>query len=189
MKNNQVVAATGNRHKLEEFRAILKDFNLMSQAEAGFSGDVEETGKTFAENALLKARAVCEATGLPALADDSGLCVNALGGAPGVYSARYSGGGDKQNRDLLLKNLAGVKERSAYFACAIALCFPNGETITAEGRVYGRILEEETGVNGFGYDCLFYSDELEKSFGLASEEEKNAVSHRGRALRELEKKL
>ena len=102
---------------------------------------------------------------------------------------RYSGGDDKQNRDLLLKNLAGVKERSAYFACAIALCFPNGETITAEGRVYGRILEEETGVNGFGYDCLFYSDELEKSFGLASEEEKNAVSHRGRALRELEKKL
>ena len=87
MKNNQVVAATGNRHKLEEFRAILKDFNLISQTEAGFSGDVEETGKTFAENALLKARAVCEATGLPALADDSGLCVNALGGAPG-YTAR-----------------------------------------------------------------------------------------------------
>lgn len=189
MIEKKVVAATGNKHKLEEFRAILKDFTVLSQREAGFYGDVEETGATFAENALLKAQAVCAQTGLPALADDSGLCVEALGGAPGVYSARYSGGGDGENRALLLKNLAGESNRSAYFACAIALCFPNGKTVTAEGRTYGKILDKETGTNGFGYDSLFFSEDLQKSFGLASEEEKNSVSHRGRALRELEKKL
>lgn len=189
MNGKTIVAATGNRHKLEEFRTILKGFTILSQEEAGFTDEVEETGATFADNALIKAQAVCAATGLPALADDSGLCVDALDGAPGVYSARYSGGGDKENRLLLLKNLAGERRRSAHFTCAIALCFPNGETVTAEGRTCGHILEQETGTNGFGYDSLFFSDDLKKSFGEATEEEKNAVSHRGRALRELEKKL
>lgn len=184
-----VVAATGNAHKLKEIRSVLADWKVLSEREAGFSGDVEETGATFAENARIKARAVCAATGLPALADDSGLCVEALGGAPGVYSARYSGGGDAANRALLLKNLDGRKDRSAYFACAVALVFPNGEILEAEGKTFGEILREERGSNGFGYDSLFLSRDLNKSFAEASEEEKNSVSHRGRALRALEEKL
>ena len=132
---------------------------------------------------------MCKATGLPALADDSGLCVEALGGAPGVRSARYSGGGDAENRALLLKNLAGTADRRAHFACAVALVFPDGREVTAEGRTEGEILSEERGSNGFGYDPLFYSTDLKKSFAEADEAEKNAVSHRGRALRSLEAKL
>ncbi|MDE6058541.1 MAG: RdgB/HAM1 family non-canonical purine NTP pyrophosphatase [Clostridia bacterium] len=184
-----IVAATGNAHKLKEIRAVLKDWKILSEEESGFHGEVEETGATFAENALIKAQAVCKATKLPALADDSGLCVEALGGAPGVYSARYSGGGSAENRALLLKNLQGENNRKAYFACAVALVFPDGRVITAEGRTHGEILEEERGENGFGYDSLFYSDDLKKSFAESSDEEKNSVSHRGRALRELEAKL
>lgn len=184
-----VIAATGNPNKLKEFRAILKGDEVISASEAGFAGDVEETGKTFLENALLKARAVCRATGKAALADDSGLCVTALGGAPGVYSARYSGGGDKENRRLLLQNLQGETDRRAYFESAIALVFPDGRELVAEGRTYGHILEEERGENGFGYDCLFFSDDLQKSFGEATAEEKNGVSHRGRALTKLEEQL
>ena len=187
MNKSTIAAATGNAHKLDEMRAVLKDWNIVSEKEAGFLGEVEETGATFSENAELKARAVCEATGLPALADDSGLCVEALGGAPGVYSARYSGGGDAQNRALLLKNMASCANRRAYFCCAVALVFPDGKLYRAEGRTYGNILCEERGSNGFGYDSLFFSDDLQKSFGEADAEEKNAVSHRGRALKELEK--
>lgn len=186
---NTIVAATGNAHKLKEIRAILHGTNIVSQKEAGFFGEVEETGSTFAENALIKARAICEATGLPALADDSGLSVPALGGAPGVFSARYSGGGDAENRKLLLKNLQGVTAREAYFSCAVALVFPDGRTFTAEGRTHGSILLEERGENGFGYDSLFFSDDLKKSFGEAGEDEKNGVSHRGRALARLAEQL
>lgn len=189
MQEKTVVAATGNENKLKEFRAILKGWKVLSAQEAGFTGDVAETGETFLENAALKAHAVCAQTGLPALADDSGLCVEALGGAPGVYSARYSGGGDKENRALLLQNMSGAEDRRAYFACAIVLAFPNGEELTAEGRTYGHILCEERGENGFGYDSLFFSDDLQKSFGEAYAEEKNAVSHRGRALKALEARL
>ncbi len=184
-----IVAATGNAHKLREIRAIFAGVNILSEREAGFAGEIEETGGTFLENALIKARAVCKATGLPALADDSGLCVEALGGAPGVRSARYSGGGDAENRALLLKNLAGTADRRAHFACAVALVFPDGREVTAEGRTEGEILSEERGSNGFGYDPLFYSTDLEKSFAEADEAEKNAVSHRGRALKALEVKL
>lgn len=182
----KIVAATGNAHKLKEIRAILSDWEILSATEAGYYGEPEETGETFLENALIKAKAVCEATGLPALADDSGLCVHALNGAPGVHSSRYSGGGDRENRTLLLANLEGETDRRAYFASAVALVYPNGETVTAEGRTYGQILTEERGENGFGYDSLFYSDDLGKSFGEAEEEEKNRVSHRSRALAALE---
>ena len=185
----KLVAATGNAHKLREMREILTGFEILSQAESGFHGEVEEAGTTFLENALLKARAVCRATGLPALADDSGLCVDALGGAPGVYSARYSGGGDGENRALLLKNLSGESNRRAHFCCALALVFPDGREVTAEGRTYGEILHEERGTGGFGYDALFLSDDLHKSFAEASEAEKNSVSHRGRALAELKSRL
>ncbi len=185
----QLVAATGNKNKLREFREIFPEHEIFSAAEAGFSGEVEETGETFAENALLKARAVCKATGRAALADDSGLCVEALHGAPGVYSARYSGGGDAQNRKLLLKNLEGKEDRRAHFVCCIALVFPDGRELTAEGRTEGQILHEERGANGFGYDSLFLSNDLGVTFAEASEEEKNAVSHRGRALKKLRELL
>ncbi len=185
----RIVAATGNAHKLQEFRSILQGVEILSQSEAGFCGEVEETGATVAENARIKAQAVAQATGLAALADDSGLCVDALGGAPGVYSARYSGGGDRENRALLLKNLQGERNRAAHFACAVALVLPDGKTIGSTGETYGIILNEERGQNGFGYDCLFLSDDLNKTFAEASEEEKNAVSHRGRALLSLKEKL
>ncbi len=185
----QLIAATGNQHKLAELRQILPEYEILSAKEAGFFGDVEETGSTFRENALIKARAVCKATGKPSLADDSGLCVDALNGAPGVYSARYSGGGDAQNRALLLKNLQGEKNRRAHFICCIALVFPDGEEYVAEGRTEGQILTEERGTGGFGYDSLFLSDDLGKSFAEAGEEEKNAVSHRSRAIKKLKELL
>ena len=187
MEKQRLVVASGNAHKLREIAQIFTDFEVVSQKQMGFDEDVEETGETFEENALIKARAACSALGCIALADDSGICVNALDGAPGVYSARYCGyhGSDKENRDLLLKNLEGVEDRSAYFKSAVALVFSNGKELIAEGKSYGRILMEERGEGGFGYDCIFFSDDLQKSFGEASAEEKNAVSHRYRALCEL----
>ena len=189
-----IVAATGNAHKLREIRAIFADKTVLSEKEAGFSGEVEETGESFLENALLKARAVCRATGQPALADDSGIVVDALGGAPGVHSARYASkdeknSSDESNRALLLRNLQGEQNRRAWFTSAVALVFPDGREVTAEGHTFGRILDKETGEGGFGYDCLFFSDDLQKSFGEATSEEKNAVSHRGRALEALAAKL
>lgn len=186
-----LVVATGNANKLREIAQIFSEYEVISQKQAGFDADVEETGSTFAENAILKAQAACNALGLPVIADDSGICVLALGGAPGVHSARYAGkhGEDKANRDLLLKNMADKADRSAYFESAIAFCRPNAEPIVATGRTYGKIQREEAGENGFGYDCIFYSDDLEKSFGVASAEEKNAVSHRYRALMQLKELL
>ena len=194
MKAETLVVATGNKHKLQEIQAIFKDVRVVSAREAGYTGDPEETGATFEENAIIKARAAAEALNLPALADDSGLCVAALGGAPGIYSARYAGGhgDDKKNREKLLAELGDEKNRAAYFRSAAALCFPQsmgGKTVTATGDTHGRILTREEGENGFGYDCLFYSDDLCKSFGVASAEEKNAVSHRFRALTALKEKL
>lgn len=194
MKVETLVVATGNKHKLQEIQAIFKDVRVVSARDAGYLGDPEETGATFEENAIIKARAAAEALNLPALADDSGLCVAALGGAPGIYSARYAGGhgDDKKNREKLLAELGDEKNRAAYFRSAAALCFPQsmgGKTVTATGDTHGRILTREEGENGFGYDCLFYSDDLCKSFGVASAEEKNAVSHRFRALTALKEKL
>lgn len=194
MKLETLIVATGNKHKLQEIQAIFKDVRVVSAREAGYLGDSEETGATFEENAIIKARAAAEALNLPALADDSGLCVAALGGAPGIYSARYAGGhgDDKKNREKLLAELGDEKNHAAYFRSAAALCFPQsmgGKTVTATGDTHGRILTREEGDNGFGYDCLFYSDDLGKSFGVASAEEKNAVSHRFRALTALKEKL
>ncbi len=183
----RLVVASGNAHKLKEIAEIFTDFEVVSQKEAGFDVDVEETGATFMENALIKARSASAALGLPVVADDSGLCVDALGGAPGVFSARYSGGhgNDEGNRALLLKNLEGETNRRAHFTCALALVYPDGRELTVEGRTYGEILQAEEGKGGFGYDPLFKSEDLGKSFGLATAEEKNAVSHRGRALQAL----
>lgn len=183
----RLVVATGNKHKLREIAEIFTDFEVVSQKEMGFDEDVEETGVTFAENALIKARAASKALNCLALADDSGLCVDALSGAPGVYSARYCGyhGDDQKNRDKLLENMQGVENRAAHFTSAIALVYPDGREVVVEGHTYGKILHEETGTGGFGYDCLFESDDLKKSFGVATAEEKNAVSHRFRALQKL----
>ena len=184
MEKIKLVVATGNAHKLREIAEIFTEYTVLSQKQMGFDEDVEETGATFAENALIKARSASKALGCIALADDSGLCVDALDGAPGIYSARYCGyhGDDKANRDLLLKNMQGVTNRRAHFTSAVALVYPDGKELVVEGHTYGNILTKETGEGGFGYDCIFESDDLKKSFGLATAEEKNAVSHRFRGL-------
>lgn len=183
----KLAIATNNQHKLQEIRAILGDSfeELLSLKDLGIDVDVEETGKTLEENALIKARAILALSGIATLADDTGLMVDALRGAPGVYSARYAGEehDDAKNRALLLKNLNGIKDRSAHFATVIALCYPDGKTLTASGRVNGEILLSERGTEGFGYDSLFFSTELGKTFAEATQAEKNSVSHRGRALR------
>ena len=186
----KLIVASNNKGKLREVREILGGtFEIVSMADAGIDADIEETGETFTENALIKARYVFEHTGCAALSDDSGLMVDALGGAPGVYSARYAGNhDDNANNELLLSNLSGVDGRTARFISAVALVDGYGE-ITATGAVEGHILHEKTGSGGFGYDPLFYSDELCKSFGEATAEEKNSVSHRFRALTALVRKM
>lgn len=189
----KIVLATNNKHKLEEIRAILDGCfdRLYSLSELGINVEIEETGATLKENALIKAREIVKLTNMAALADDTGLMVDALNGAPGVFSARYAGveHDDKANRDLLLANLKDVTSRDAHFATVIAVCYPDGSYLTAEGRVDGVITREERGQRGFGYDSLFYSSELGKTFAEASQEEKNSVSHRGRALKAMLKKL
>ena len=192
-EKRKLVVATGNAHKLREIAEIFTQFEVVSQGQMGFKEEVEETGETFLENALIKARSACKALNCVALADDSGLCVDALNGAPGIYSARYCGehGFDEKNRKTLLKNMQNItdmEKRTAHFTSALALVYPDGREITAEGKTYGKILFEEMGEGGFGYDSLFESEDLKKSFGLATAEEKNAVSHRFRALQALLKK-
>lgn len=183
----ELAIATNNKHKLQEIKAILdgKFEKMLSLDDLGIDIEIEETGETLEENALIKAREIVRLTGMPALADDTGLMVDALNGAPGVYSARYAGEAhnDKANRQLLLQNLKNASSRSAHFGTAIAVCYPDGSYLVSHGKVEGTIIDEERGENGFGYDCIFLSDELGKTFAEASAEEKNAVSHRGRALR------
>ena len=188
----EIIAATGNKNKVREFKEILGDkYDIKSLKELGLEVDVVEDADTFYGNALKKAKEISLLTGKTVLADDSGLIVDALGGAPGVYSARYSGENatDASNRAKLLKEMKGVENRSARFHASVVLYFPSGEFIHAEGSTEGLILEEETGENGFGYDNLFYSLDLNMSFGLASAEAKNEISHRGRALFALSKAL
>ena len=178
-----LVAATGNAHKLKELKAFFGAFfDVVSMREAGFQQEIEENGTTFRENAVLKAEAVSRATGQWALADDSGLSVDALDGAPGVYSARYAGmhGNDDANNALLLERLKGQENRRARFVSAIALAAPGRETAVAEGECQGVILSSPRGNDGFGYDPLFLY-ETGKTFAQMSAEEKNAVSHRARA--------
>ena len=180
------VLATHNPGKLKEMGDILARFGVevVSPKDLGITVDVEETGATFAENAMLKAKAICAAAKLPAIADDSGLCVDALNGGPGVYSARYGGEGldDKGRYMLLLNSMRGQPTRAAHFACAIACVFPNGDELTAEGRCDGTIAFAPMGEGGFGYDPVFFVPELKKTFGQLTAEEKSALSHRGRAL-------
>ena len=185
-----LVLASGNKNKIREIGEMLPDYEVKGYKDMGLDMEIEENGSTFYENALIKARAVCEALGLPALADDSGLCVDALGGAPGVFSARYAGdGNDAHNNALLLKNMEGTKNRDAKFVSALVMYFPDGRIVSATGETFGRILYECKGDNGFGYDPLFFSNDLQKSLGEASAREKNTVSHRYRALCALREKL
>ena len=187
------VLASNNPGKLKEMSAILSGFGVevVSPKELGIYMEVEETGTTFAENAMLKAKAICEAANLPAIADDSGLCVDALNGGPGVYSARYGGEGldDKGRYTLLLNSMRGQTTRAAHFACAICCAFPDGKTLTAEGRCDGTIAFAPMGEGGFGYDPVFFVPEYRKTFGQLTAEEKSAISHRGRALQEFVEKL
>lgn len=188
----KILIATNNKHKVEEISAIFKGTGaeLVSPKDIGLHVDVEEDGTTFAENALKKAEGFRKASGLAVIADDSGLTVEALGGDPGVYSARYGGEGldDKGRTALLLKNLGDNKNRKAAFVCSIAMLLENGEKITAEGRCEGEIAYAPSGENGFGYDPVFIPTGYEKSFAELSGEEKNKISHRGLALAELKKK-
>lgn len=194
------VLASNNSHKLDEIRALMADKfdKVCSLSDMDIHTDIDETGTTFEENAFIKAQTIFDMLGgrYAVIADDSGLCVEALGGAPGVYSARYAGEpcDDGKNNRLLLKNLHEresifPKNRRAYFASVVAAVLPDGRNLSGEGRVYGEVLDEYRGTGGFGYDPLFYCEELGKTFAEASMAEKNTVSHRARALAALKEKL
>ena len=188
----KLLIASNNQHKIDEIKQILgnKFEQILSLSEAGIVCDPEENGKTFLDNALIKVRAVAKLTDMPVLGDDTGLCVDALNGAPGVHSARFAGDHDNaKNRAKLLYELQDETNRKAHFSTAVALLYPDGRLVTAEGRADGEILHTEVGANGFGYDSLFYCNEIGKTFAEATAEEKNAVSHRGRALQNLANKL
>ena len=178
------VLASKNEKKLKEMNEILSalEVEVCLQSDVGVDVDVEETGTTFEENSLLKAKAVMEASGLPAIADDSGLCVDALNGGPGVYSARYGGEGlnDMGRYKLLLANMPRGAARTAKFVSVITCCFPNGDVLTARGECPGTIAFAPMGEGGFGYDPVFFQPKLKKTFAQLSPEEKNAISHRGK---------
>lgn len=188
-----IVIASGNQGKVREIKRIVEPFglNAYSMTELGLFVDPDETGTTFYQNAMIKAKALSELTELPVLSDDSGLIVPALNNEPGVLSARYAGAGhdDRANNVKLLKNMENISERTAYFMSVVVLYFSDGTSVYGEGTVMGRILRGLRGTNGFGYDPLFYSDELKKSFGEATDVEKDTVSHRQRALLNLVSKL
>ena len=189
----KIVMASGNAGKIREIARLLEglDVEVVAQSDLGVS-DADETGTTFAENSLIKAQHAADATGLPAIADDSGLSVDALDGAPGVYSARYSGpdGDDESNNDKLLAELTGVEQRGAAFHCVATFVEPGGgEPLVAHGEWRGSILHARQGDGGFGYDPLFFVPECGCSSAELSADEKNARSHRGQALRSLVKKL
>ena len=187
------VLASKNPHKLTELQRILGDMNVevVLESDVGVDIDVEETGETFEENSLLKAKAVMEATGLPAIADDSGLCVNALAGGPGVYSARYGGEGlsDAERYQLVLNALKGQIDRGAKFVSVVTACFPNGDVLVARGECPGTIAYAPQGENGFGYDPVFFVPPLRKTFAQMTAEEKNSISHRGKALEKFKEEL
>ena len=188
----KLVIASNNAHKIAEIKEILKGKfeEMYSLEEMGIDCDPEENGATFLDNALIKVKEIAKHTTFAVLGDDTGLCVEVLGGAPGVMSARYAGDHDSaKNRQKLLRELSNQTNRNAYFETCVALRYPDGKIVTAFGRVDGTILTEERGNGGFGYDCLFYSTELGKTFGESTSEEKHQVSHRGRALRNILEKL
>lgn len=189
----KLLMATNNKGKVRELQALLNDKNIevLTLSEAGYSIAVEEDGKTFAENALKKALETYKITKMPTIADDSGLCVDALSGAPGIYSARWAGEGATGEMMIskLLEELGEKKERGAEFVCSIALVFSEDDIVTAEGICRGEILFSPRGEDGFGYDPVFYASEKGKTFAEMSTEEKNTLSHRARAIKNLKEKL
>ena len=189
----KMVLASKNPKKLEEMAVILSQLGIevVLESDVGVDVEVEETGTTFEENAALKAFAVMEAAGLPAIADDSGLCVDALGGGPGVYSARYGGEGltDADRYRLVLEGLQGQLDRGAKFVSAICCAFPGGDGVEARGECPGVIGYAPQGENGFGYDPIFFLPEKKKTFAQLTGEEKNAISHRGKALEKFKEEL
>ena len=185
----RLILASNNEHKAREFREILEPLGIevVTQSEAGCNFEVDETGETFEENAYLKAAAAMGATGEAAVSDDSGLEIDALGGEPGVHSARYTGNhedSDADRRALVLEKLRGVEHRNARFVSAICCVFPNGDVLNARGTCEGSIATYMAGENGFGYDAMFIPEGGSRTMGEMSHEEKNLISHRGRALRE-----
>lgn len=190
MEKERIVLASGNKHKIKEIQQMLPDYEIVGYKDLGFDFEIEEDGKTFYENALIKAKTVSEKIDLPALADDSGICVDALNGEPGIYSARYAGDGiDENNNKLLLKNMQGQKNRKAKFVCCMVYYKPDGTVLTATGETCGEIMDKCYGENGFGYDPLFFSYDLNKCLGIASDKEKNTISHRFRAINEISRKI
>ncbi|MFP8884871.1 RdgB/HAM1 family non-canonical purine NTP pyrophosphatase [Streptomyces mangrovi] len=191
--SQRLILATRNAHKVRELEAILSaaglDLTLVGADAYPEVPDVRETGLTFAENALLKARTLARATAVPAVADDSGLCVDVLGGAPGIFSARWAGrhGDDRANLDLLLAQLSDIDDphRTAHFACAAALALPDGTERVVEGRLAGTLRREPAGTGGFGYDPILQPEGETRTCAELSPDEKNAISHRGQAFRAL----
>lgn len=189
----KLIIASNNKHKIYEIKKILGDKfdQILSAREAGIDHETVEDGSTFLENAAKKAREISEISGQCALADDSGICVDLLGGAPGIYSARYSGehGNDEENNRLILKNLGDSEERGAHYVCAMVLAYPDGSQVSAEGYMYGSITKEPRGNAGFGYDPLFVPVGESRTVAEMTDEEKNAISHRANALKLLLSKL
>lgn len=192
----KLIIASNNKHKIYEIKKILdaKFESIISMREAGIDHETVEDGATFMENAVKKAREMAEISGCAALADDSGISAHALGGEPGIYSARYSGmngghGDDLANNALLLKNLEDKQDKTAHYTCAMALAYPDGRLVTAEGYMYGSITPDARGERGFGYDPIFVPVGETRTVAEMTDEEKNAISHRANALAELLKKL
>ena len=189
----KLIIASNNKGKIAEIKAILGEYfdEIVSLREAGIDHETVEDGETFLENAEKKAREIAEISGCCAIADDSGLCVDALGGAPGIYSARFCGyhGNDPENNRLLLEKLEGVTDRRAHYTAAIVLAYPDGKIVSAEDYFHGEIAHEERGTYGFGYDPLFYLPEHGCTSAEITPEEKNRISHRAKALRALVAKL
>ena len=181
----KIIIASSNAGKINEIRSILPEYEFLGLSDISFSEEIKEDGESFEQNALIKARVIHKACSCTVVADDSGLCTDALNGAPGVLSARFAGvhGDDKKNNEKLLELMSGVsaEKRTARFICAAAVVFSDGEEYTAEGRAEGYIAFEESGGNGFGYDPLFISRETGISFGEMNEEQKNMISHRKKA--------
>ncbi len=189
----KLIIASNNKHKIYEIKKILsgKFEEILSLREAGIDHETVEDGSTFMENALKKAKEIAELSGCASLADDSGICCDALGGAPGIFSARFSGehGDDEANNDLLIAKLSCTENRRAHYTCAMALCYPDGRSVTAEGYMYGDIILTRRGTHGFGYDPLFVPTGETRTVAEMSDEEKNKISHRANALAALVEKI
>ena len=187
----KLIIASNNKHKIYEIKKMLgsKFSEILSLKEANISHETVEDGESFLENAFKKAREIAEISGCASLADDSGICVDVLDGAPGVYSARFSGGDDEDNNKLLLKKLEDREDRGAHYTCAMALVYPDGKEISAEGYMYGEITDTPRGDRGFGYDPLFIPTGESRTVAEMTDDEKNAISHRANALAAILEKI